>query len=362
MSLFARHGCWVAVALLTMLSTMEVSGQGPAPNPNGQVGGVRPQQPTQQQPVRRQPVPGQAANQRPLPAQPGPLKAPFVLDPKQAQYVQTLLQYWATQSGKMTRYRCEFTRFEYDAVFGPPRDARNNMPAKTISYGKLVYGQPDKGLFQVNKVTHYQAPAGAGTPPTYTIQEGEVGEHWACNGQVIYELNHQKKELIEYQLPPDAQGANIVDGPLPFMFGADAQRINDRYWVRVITPREAAAKNEYWLEAWPKRRSDSSSFKMVHIILDKTFLPKAIRVFPPNYDQKQNPSNTTFVFDKREQNWPIIAQKLKFWQQQNFFEPPLPRGYKKVEQALPGAGVARNAPNPRQAVVPASGQIPVRTQ
>ena len=153
MSLFARHGCWVAVALLTMLSTMEVSGQGPAPNPNGQLGGVRPQQPTQQQPVRRQPVPGQAANQRPLPAQPGPLQAPFVLDPKQAQYVQTLLQYWATQSGKMPRYRCEFTRFEYDAVFGPPRDARNNMPAKTISYGKLVYGQPDKGLFQVSKLT-----------------------------------------------------------------------------------------------------------------------------------------------------------------------------------------------------------------
>ena len=72
------------------------------------------------------------------------------------------------------------------------------------------------------------------------------------------------------------QGKAIVDGPLPFLFGAKADKIKARYWLRVITPSDA--KGEYWLEAWPKSRYDSANFQRVEIILDeKDYLPKACR-------------------------------------------------------------------------------------
>ena len=44
-------------------------------------------------------------------------------------------------------------------------------------------------------------------------------------------------------MPPELQGKAIVDGPLPFLFGADAQKLKQRYYLRIITPRTRKAKS-----------------------------------------------------------------------------------------------------------------------
>jgi TIGR03009 family protein len=232
---------------------------------------------------------------------------------------------------------------EYDPVFGP----KDPDTPKTESTGVIMYAAPDKGLFKVEKVSHYVAPQGPNDQVRYEERPGEVGEHWVCDGLSVFEYNHQQKKLIQYQLPPDMQGKAIANSPLPFVFGANANQIQQRFWMRVITPREA--QGEYWLEAYPKSPADAANYQKIEIILDeKEYLPKAIQVFDPTYDVRRNPKRTTFIFDEREVNWNVTLQKLNIFHKE-FFEPALPGGWTKEIQspgqpAAPNAQQARNAP------------------
>ena len=66
--------------------------------------------------------------------------------------------------------------------------------------------------------------------------EPERAEHWICDGKSVFFHDHKTKKLIEYKLPPESQGKAIRNGPLPFLFGAEAARLKQRYYMRVITP------------------------------------------------------------------------------------------------------------------------------
>ena len=180
------------------------------------------------------------------PAAPRVPVAPFELTPPQETYLNQILEYWEFKSRQVERFRCKFTRWEYDPVFGP----RDPYTAKTESVGTIMYSAPDKGLFKVEKLFHFTAPQNAGEQPRYEERQGEVGEHWVCDGNNVFEYNHQQKKLIQYQLPQEMAGQAISNSPLPFIFGANAKQIKQRFWMRVITPREA--QGEYWLEAYPR--------------------------------------------------------------------------------------------------------------
>ncbi len=252
--------------------------------------------------------------------------APFQLTPPQEEYLNQVLNYWEFKSRQVERFRCKFTRWEYDPVFGP----RDPYTAKTESTGVIMYSAPDKGLFRVDKTFHYTAPANPGEQPRYVEREGEVGEHWVCDGQSVFEYNHQQKKLIQHELPPEMRGRAIANSPLPFIFGANASQIKERFWMRVITPRDA--KGEYWLEAYPRHQADAANYQKIEIILDETdYLPKAIQIYDPTYDARRNPKRTAFVFEQREVNWNITLQKLNLFHKE-FYEPTLPSGWKKEVQ------------------------------
>jgi TIGR03009 family protein len=279
-----------------------------------------------QQPQGPQPAPrlAQPAPQAAPPANDAPV-APFQLDGPQQQYLNDILRYWEFRSAKIERYRCKFTRFVYDPVFGP----KDRFTAKSQSAGVLKYAAPDKGLFKIEKIAHYTPPRQEGGSPLYLERPGETGEYWICDGQSVYEFNYEKQQLIQRELPPDMRGKAIADGPLPFLFGAKADKIQQRYWMRVITPPDV--KGEYWLEAYPKMRGDAAQFKKIEVILDeKEYLPKAIQVFDPNYDERRNPSRTVFVFDEREVNWNDGLAEITRWIKGEFYEPTPPKGWKKV--------------------------------
>jgi len=73
--------------------------------------------------------------------------------------------------------------------------------------------------------------------------KGERWSKWICDGNSIFEYNRQKKQVIEYPLPPESRGKAISDGPLPFLFGAEAQKLKQRYYLHVITPRDVQARS-----------------------------------------------------------------------------------------------------------------------
>ena len=252
------------------------------------------------------------------------LPRPFpALDEEHEQFLDQVLALWEERSQSVERYRCRFQRWEYDPIFGP-RDT-----FKTYSEGVIKYAAPDKGLFRVDRIMEYAAPETPGASPQFVQREGHLGEHWICDGESIYEHDHTNKQLIQRELPPSMRGKAIANGPLPFLFGADAQQIRQRYWIRPL-PVPQDIEGEYWLEAYPKLRPDAANYKKVHVIIDhRDFLPKGLVIFDRNFDESRNPARTTFTFQNREVNWSLALNALKFWHRE-FYEPDVPAGWQKV--------------------------------
>ncbi len=289
-----------------------------------------------QQPLRQvadqQPIRPPVGNVGPLPAAPVVPQQPawFPLEASQHKWVDQILAFWEQESSKVKTFECSFERFDYDPVFGPKDEA------KTIAQGVIKYAQPDKGLYRVEKLFSYVGPPkNPGERSQYVEQDATFGEHWVCDGKLIHSFEAQKKQVTVAALPPEMQGKGIVDGPLPFMFGAKAQTIKARYWIRVLPE---TGNGKFWLEAVPKSRQDVQNFKFIHIILDEnTFLPETLFLFAPNFDPQKNPSRTTHIFKNiKTDNEKALKEKLQAGLDplrlftSEFYNVKIPRDWKKV--------------------------------
>lgn len=243
--------------------------------------------------------------------------------PEELAYIDELLKHWETQSAKIQRYRTEFSRWVTDPVFGPAETFR------TFSKGEIRYEAPDKGLFRVDSTGQWTAPAQAGGQPTYPDQGDAGKQQWICDGKSLFEFDYSQKKLVERELPPEMQGKAIADGPLPFVFGAKRETIKARYWLRVTTTSEAKARNEYWLEAYPKRREDATNYAKIEIIIaGADFLPSAIKIY------ERNNTETIYQFTNRSSNWNLTLEKLGLWR--SAFDPATPGGWERIKEPVGG--------------------------
>lgn len=265
-------------------------------------------------------------------------------------WLDDVLRYWEARSEKVKLFACKFQRWDYDGGFV---DAGGKRQPRTYAEGTIKYGQPDKGLFKINKLVSIM-PANAGAPPQQIEQNPELGEHWICDGDKIYSFEASKKQVTVASLPPQMRGKAIVDGPLPFMFGAKAETIKARYWIRPLPPEKP---KQYWLEAVPKSRDDAQNFKFVRIVLSEDeYLPELLMIYLPNYDPPRNDAHQTYVFSERKaDDEQGIAEMVKKGLNplglfhRDFFNPAIPVGWKKVEQS----NVAAAPPGPAQPGQPA---------
>ena len=268
-----------------------------------------------------------------------PQPPPWVpLPPAHAKAVDDILRYWEQRTNKITRYRCQYKRYEYDPVFGP----QDPNKFRVFARGTIQYAAPDKGLYQDQEVWLFtktkEHPEG-----TYSKQKNlHMAEHWVCDGKSIFQFDYGHKKLVEFQLPPEVQGNAIRHGPLPFVFGAKADDIKRRFWVRVITPadRTKGENPEYWLEALPKTQEDAAEYRAIHLIIDqKEFLPKAMIMFG-----RVNGKRKLLEFHEREVNFSVLAEKLNLFHRQ-FYEPKTPGGWtrdvRKVQQVATGSAKPR---------------------
>jgi TIGR03009 family protein len=278
----------------------------------------------------------------------GPMPPPFpALSPEHQKFLDDVLKFWEERSKKVERYRCTFQRWDYDVVFGP-RDT-----FKTYSAGIIKYSAPDKGLFKVEKILHYTPPAQPGGKPKYGPRSGEMGEYWICDGTSIFEHKHETKQLMQYELPPHMRGKAIADGPLPFLFGVETDKLKQRFWIQPL-PVPQDIQGEYWLEAFPKTRKDAANFLKLHVIIAQAdFLPKGLVIFDRNFNP-QNPARSTFVFENREVNWNTTLDQLNIFAR-DFWAPKPPLGWKLVVEKY-------DAPPGAQDFAPAAAQALERAQ
>ena len=294
----------LVLALQPHASAQNRQAQPAGPQPVGAVQGPQPAGPP------AAPLQGPAAPQQPP-------KAPFELTPQQQEVLMRVLRAWEERSNKIRTLSCDFTRWDYDPVFGQPDPDNPNAVIPKQSKGVLKYAAPDKVLYRIEEITEY---AGMENGEKKFQKRPEGGEHWVCDGLAIWEYNHQKKQLIERRLPPELQGKAIADGPLPFLFGAQADKLMQRYWMRLVTPPDVPG--QIWLEAFPKYSLDAANFRRATLILDqKTMLPHAIEVTLPN-----GKSRHVHQFEGN-----VVNNLFRIFQG-DFAKPALPRGWTKIEE------------------------------
>ena len=336
-----------------------------------------PVRPAAQQVPLGQQLPGNAGLQpgaiQPIaPAQPQQPAWVAQLNADEIKWVDQVLQFWETRSDKVKLFECSFRRWDYD---GGPIGPDGKRVSRTFAEGSIKYAQPDKGLYHVEKLIA-TSPGAPGEAPKSVEQNPELGEHWVCNGLKIFSFEANKKQVTVTPLPPQMRGRAIADGPLPFMFGAKAQTIKARYWVRRLEPvaGDPTKQNKYWLEAVPRSREDAQNFKMVRIVLDGAdYLPESLEIFAPHFNPPQNDARQTYVFFNRKTTdeaamnellkplrGAIDPFKIIF---RDFHDVKVPLGWKQVElnnaAAVPAGPAAPAARQAEQPPAPQRQSLPV---
>jgi TIGR03009 family protein len=262
-------------------------------------------------------------------------QVPFTLTPQQQQLLNQTLLKWENQSARIKTFKCTFGRWEVNFAFGPKE---NNYWLST-GQGEIKFKAPDHGIYIVRQQQDWDPQKRA------YVARTEGLDHWVCNGQSIFEYNAEKKQLIERRLAPELQGKAITDGPLPFIFGAKADQLNRRYWMRDITPADEI-NQKVWLEAWPKFQQDAANFQHAIIILNaRSFIPEALRIILPDGRNKQD-----YAFSDTQVNDPLSILKG------DFLPPIKPFGWEKIVEPAPTGQAAAPVEQPGQAERPRGTQ------
>lgn len=261
-----------------------------------------------------------------------------------------LLEDWEASSAKIKKLEGEHRRWEYDYVF-------NVVKHNT---GKFYYEAPNKGRIdlipaqpKVNPKTRQVEPE----PRRHwdngqQVQfKGEAGpaERWYCDGQLVTQVDDKQKQATRMLLPKQMQGENIIDGPLPFLFGMPAQKAIQRYDLELRHVNEQ--KYQATIRATPMWPTDAANYQLAEIILDtKEFLPTAVRLIDP-----AGTKETVFVFGELKKNSRSI---LPIWLGGNPFKFE-DRSYKIVDKVLDAERADQLDSNSGK-IVQASGTRPPR--
>ncbi len=251
----------------------------------------------------------------------------FPLPADQKQHVDQLLDFWQKSSDQVHQCTCEFTLWEYDPTFCAYRNPQSQeLAAHSVWRGMIRHASPDKALYETNEAWRFAITDDK--PNLEKVEDENIKQKWICDGKYTYNYDFVNKKLIDMPIPSEFQGQGLVNSPLPFLFGADRQTLQSRFWIRPITP--ANAKDEYWLEAIPKQLADARIYSRVELVIARQdFLPKSMILFAPNYDPKEHPVSQAFVFENRTINGNLEAIKDFFG---GFIRPKTPFGWERVEQ------------------------------
>jgi TIGR03009 family protein len=247
--------------------------------------------------------------------------APFDLSPQEVAEVDRVLKLWEQRSAGVRTFQCGFKRWKYDPIFGP-----QGAP-QFEDIGLIKYSAPDRGVFQLTKTVKDGAE--------HAIDPERV-EHWICDGKSIFEILPKQRTVKEYPLPIELQGKAITNGPLPFLFGAKADDLKQRYFMRLVTPAHVQSQ-QTWIEAYPRNQANAASFSRAILVLtNHNMQPFGIKLFETN-----GKNETSYQFFDI-----VVNDPLRFFKGDPFHA-SVPFGWQKVVEQPPASQAARmpSAPN-----------------
>jgi hypothetical protein len=176
---------------------------------------------------------------------------------------------------------------------------------------------------------------------------GDAGkEQWVWNGSALFEFNYVHKILVERQLPREKDGEPIAygllpmdSGPLLFVFGANKETIQSRYWLRAAGNNQAQKKGEYRFEAYPKLSDDAVNHSKIELVIARgDFLLSSIKIY------ERNGVETIYEFTNRSTNWLVEPKKDGPWD--TAFDPATPPGWERRVEPAPYEKAAPKAAGP----------------
>ena len=188
--------------------------------------------------------------------------------------------------------------------------------------GAFYYEAPDKGRIDI--VGAKIKPGQLGRPIKgggHFKLQADRPERWICDGKQIMQINDKEKTVERFPIPPQARGINIMDGPLPFLFGMPAAKAKRRYKIKITKESD----REVRLAVQPRWAQDAANWREAQVILLKPdYLPSAVQMIDPGGNLE-----TVYTFSRLQAN----RKRVLPWAGDPF-RPSL-RGYRMVQRNPP---------------------------
>ncbi len=238
---------------------------------------------------------------------------PTALSPE----LENILENWEKAGEFTKKMEGKHYRYMFDNVYKVQKIAQGEFYYETPDKGRIDLDVP-KGLKEGQEVERNGLK--------YTIKK-DSPERWICDGTQVFMIDEERKEFHRLTIPAEKRGQNIVDGPLPFLFGLSKEKMVMRYNITLFTPDLGGQHDQragiIHLKVKPRLGQDAANWHEAEVMLNsKDYLPKAIRLKHPGGN-----SETVYVFYdvKRNANKRLVGY---IWGS-NPFAPSL-RGYKEM--------------------------------
>ena len=252
---------------------------------------------------------GQPQPNRPAAAQPAQ-------EPPPSQQLMQVLIAWENSSKNIQTLSGNHHRIVYDLVFAVEKHAD----------GKFFYEAPDKGRIDIvpSKIPQNAQSNRKKDGVPFTMKP-DIEQKWICDGGRIIQLSETQKTAEVFNIPESGRGQNIMNGPLPFLFGMPAQTALKRYRLSIVSIQTGRVT----LKALPRWQQDSANWKEAMIMLNsQNFLPMAVQLTDPTGN-----SETVYTFKSLAPN-KGQSPFAKIWPTRKWYNPDLKK-YNIVTKAAP---------------------------
>ncbi|MGC1275821.1 MAG: PASTA domain-containing protein [Planctomycetaceae bacterium] len=266
----------------------------------------------------------EAAAEQPTGQEPRPTGQALHRPPDDPQ-LDRVLNDWFQKTRGINKLQGDHRRYTYEATFQVVK----------VSEGKFYFEAPDKGRIDLEPVDEkslkdsdpnaegVQIPE-AGQQKLFTLKPDQP-EQWVCDGTQIMRVDNAAKTYEVSTIPKEHRGKNIMDGPLPFLFGLPPEKAKQRYAMTLqpLPPERGVV----YLVVTPLLKQDAANWQRADVMLDaRTYLPTAIKLLDPSGNRV-----TVFSFGDHQANkvnlisWIGIGDPFK----------PALIGYKQVQSGAP---------------------------
>lgn len=254
-------------------------------------------------------------------------------DPQPSPELWKLLSDWERGSKAIKTLHGRHQRRIYDDTF----------KVEKLAQGEFWYSGPDKGRIDISKIEVTAKMQADRKNPAAKVERDADGKpyalksdedrRWICDGTRLFDIDDERKEALITDLPPESRGANIMNTPLPFLFGMPPKGAIQRYEIKIDDINDKANPKYALLTVLPRWPRDARNWKKAQVYLNtENYLPIAVKLIDPAGTKR-----TVYTFFDPKIN------KRGGWFNNDFWKPKL-KGYQ--------VNITQDNPNQAAPVLP----------